>query len=109
MTEINTPQSTGRSQPPDPGDSPADRLAPARRANLQVVELDGEVSLYDPTGNNAVTLNGTASAIWRRLDGRTTVSDLVGALAEEFGTTSDRIAPDVEATLTRLGDLGLLA
>lgn len=104
MTEMNTEQPSENGAPVRPVGSPT----PSRRADLQVVELDGEISLYDAQSNNAVTLNATASAIWRRLDGRTGVAELVAALAEEFGTTPDRIAPDVHATLIRLADLGLL-
>ena len=82
---------------------------PARRAGASAVELDDNVAVYDDVGQLLILLNTSAAAVWERCDGRTTVDDMVGALAVAHGTQAEDIAEDVRRTVAKLAELGLVA
>lgn len=48
----------------------------ARRDNLVVQELPGEVLVYDLAVDKAHCLNGTAAFVWKSCDGQNTVGDI---------------------------------
>jgi hypothetical protein len=82
---------------------------PARRAGASAVELDDNLAVYDDVGQLLILLNSSAAAIWERCDGRTTVDDLVRALAVAHRADADDIAEDVQRTVAKLAELGLVA
>ncbi|HEY5385883.1 MAG TPA: PqqD family protein [Acidimicrobiales bacterium] len=82
---------------------------PTRRAGASAVELDDNVAVYDDVGQLLILLNTSAAAVWERCDGRTTVDDMVRALAVEHGAHAEDIAEDVRRTLAKLAELGLVA
>jgi Coenzyme PQQ synthesis protein D (PqqD) len=83
-----------------------DGLPPrARQDGLVVRELEGETLVYDTRTNEAHCLNAAAAAVWRRCDGETAVSELVGALGDA-GAPADRDV--VRHALDQLAELGLL-
>lgn len=53
-------------------------------------------------------LSATAAVIWSRLDGNTTVGEIVDLLASEFDGPSDEVVSDVEAFLSMLQAEGLV-
>jgi hypothetical protein len=61
----------------------------ARMDGLVVKALNDEVLVYDLTRHRAHSLNRAAAAVWRRLDGRTTVRELAARLSEELGSPAD--------------------
>lgn len=61
-----------------------------------------------PDDDNAVVLDATAAAMWRRLNRGRTVTELVEALADEFGVAAEDIESDVEAGLQALHEAGLV-
>ena len=61
----------------------------ARESDLIVQELPDEVMVYDLTEHKAHCLNRTASLVWKRCDGKTTVGEAARALGEELGTPVD--------------------
>jgi hypothetical protein len=73
------------------------------------MELDGDISLYHPGTGRAVVLNGTASDVWRLLDGRHTVEQVVDVLAGAYRTEPAAIRPDVERVIAELAGHGFLA
>jgi hypothetical protein len=77
--------------------------------HLLETEVDGDVSLYDPTTESVTILNGTASDVWALCDGEHTVEEVTTLLAASYGTTESAIAEDVEKTIRRLRDSGLLS
>ena len=77
-----------------------------RREGLETVELDGEVSIFNPTERNALMLNGTASSIWRLLERRREVDEIVAELASDYGTDPDQIRTDVHNAVDELTRLG---
>ena len=48
----------------------------ARRANILVEKVGGELLIYDETNNRAHCLNESAAAIWRHCDGSRSIDDL---------------------------------
>jgi hypothetical protein len=78
----------------------------ARRDDLLVEELADETLLYDLKRHQAYCLNRTAALVWRRCDGRTTVSEMAPLLAREPGLPADEGL--VWMTLGRLRSAGLL-
>jgi hypothetical protein len=61
----------------------------ARTSGLVVKTLAEEVLVYDLTRHKAHSLNRSAAAVWRRLDGRTSIGDLARHLREDLGGPAD--------------------
>src|SRR5688572_28712357 len=64
-------------------------LPQARRENLLVHELEGELVVYDRERHRATCLNPTAALVWRHCDGRRTVGDLATLLHEALNAPAD--------------------
>lgn len=81
-----------------------------RRAVERPLEFDveGDLSLYPPGSDQAVLLNGTASAIWRRLAEPTSLFELVAGLATDYGQAATDIEADVAAVIDVLVSQGLV-
>jgi hypothetical protein len=72
-------------------------------STVRTLELDGNLSLYDSASGQAAVLNGTASDVWRLLDGEHDFDAVVAILADAYDLPTDQIRDDVEravATLT---------
>jgi hypothetical protein len=86
-----------------------DALAvPVIRGGVTLVPLDESTALYDEIGQFVVTLNSSASEIWRRCDGSATVEEIVFVIARGYGANEQEVRHDVRATLGELRTLGLL-
>lgn len=59
-------------------------------------------SCEDDTGNEPYFLNTTGQVIWRKLDGRKNLNDVVKALAAEFKMPVKSIEKDVVAFVEKL-------
>jgi hypothetical protein len=79
------------------------------RESVRALELDGDISLYDPAGQQAVVLNSTASDVWRLLDGEHSLEEVVGLLAAAYGIDPDAIRSDVVRTVATLTEAGFLS
>ena len=77
-------------------------------AHLLETEVDGDISLYDPSSERVTVLNGTASDIWRLADGEHTVAEITNLLANSYGMEPASIAPDVLAVVTQFIEAGLV-
>jgi hypothetical protein len=73
------------------------------------VALDDNVALYDDVDQVLILLNPSAAAVWEGCDGTSTMVELVGRLAEAHGADRKVLGPDVEQTVRKLAELGLLA
>ena len=76
--------------------------------HVLTTELDGHVTLYDPDRNEVHSLNETAGAIWRLLDGGHDLDAVVDALAREYAVDADAIRPHVEQTVATFVAHGLV-
>ena len=71
-------------------------------------ELDGDISIYDPTRESVTVLNSTASDIWRLADGEHTVDQIVDLLAGAYQVEPEAIRQQVKDAVQELVDGGLL-
>jgi hypothetical protein len=58
----------------------------ARKDNLVLQELDGEILIYDLNKNRAFCLNETSSLVWQLCDGEKTVSEIAKAVSQKLDT-----------------------
>jgi PqqD family protein of HPr-rel-A system len=91
-----------------PGRGRADGWAPRSSGEVAAVELDGETVLYHERLGSAHVLNPTASVVWARLDGVTTLATLASVLSEAYGVDGARMRDDVIGIVDELGRQGLL-
>lgn len=84
-------------------------MKPKIRDDLTVVELDGEVVIYDERAEDIHHLNPTASIVFSLCDGRSTVKEMARDIAEAFGVTEDQVEQEVRPLLREFRKAGLLA
>jgi hypothetical protein len=58
----------------------------ARTEGLVIQEMSDEVLVYDLNTNKAHSLNRTAASVWKKCDGKNSVSDIAALLESEFKT-----------------------
>jgi hypothetical protein len=106
------PSPEGRQYPPWPDRSPPSRhpLAACLKRRLDVKSrlVDGETVVLDQQAGVIHQLNATASFIWERCDGQSTLTDIVQQLAHAFGVDSHVASRDVNAMIGQLEALHLL-
>src|SRR6185503_15133397 len=66
-----------------------EQLPLARTEQLIVKEVDDEVLVYDLKTDQAHCLNKTAALVWKKCDGRATVENIAGSLANEINVAKD--------------------
>jgi len=81
---------------------------PQRRTGASAVPLDDNLAIYDDVDQLLILLNPSAAAIWEFCDGVTTADDMVEKLGRTFVGDPALIREDVNATLDRLEELGLI-
>jgi hypothetical protein len=79
------------------------------RPELSSVDIDGCVSVYSPATERVLTLNETASAIWRLTVEDHTVDEIVDILASTYTASAEQIRSEVERTLATFESEGLYA
>lgn len=85
---------------------PKQRIGPPSSHILET-EIADEISLYDPTTEQVVVLNQTASDVWRLCDGESDIEDIVRLLAGAYGVRGDEIRAEIEETIRSFQDQGL--
>ncbi len=78
----------------------------ASHVRLKVDPITGEPLLLFPEG--MLMLNSTAHEIVRRCDGRTSIEEMAGQLAEEFDAGKEALLPDVLQNVEELSQRNLL-
>jgi hypothetical protein len=81
---------------------------PKRRVDVNVRMVDGEVVVLDRQSDLIHQLNHTASYIWDRCDGQSTVAEIANQLAAAFHVDAHTAGQDVATTIRQLHSLGLL-
>ena len=84
-------------------------MYPMARPDLTARIVDGETVLLDRAGGRVHQLNATASFVWSRLDGRTSPSEVVVAVAGAFDVKPETAGRDVTALLAQFKTANLLA
>ncbi len=72
------------------------------------VEIDGEIVVMSLATGDFFSLEGTAAAAWRLIDGSRDRASLIIALASEYDQDTAAITADVEEFIDRLQELGLI-
>lgn len=78
------------------------------RADVAMVEVDGEVVLYDPAHGRSEVLNPTAGLVWRLLDGSVSLRDLAVDLASVYDVPIRSLEGDLVELSRSFARLGLL-
>lgn len=79
-----------------------------RRAGVFHRDRGDRVVALRPDDDDAVILDATAAAMWRRLNQGRTLGELAASLADHFGVPAEDIEADVEAGLLALHEAGLV-
>jgi hypothetical protein len=82
-------------------------VAPARRDDVVVHELDDEVILTLADGST-YHLNRTAVSVWRLCDGRRTTREIASDLANFHDVAFEEVLNDVEELILWLAESSLL-
>jgi hypothetical protein len=82
---------------------------PAHAPETVTLELDGETILYQRRTGAVHRLDPVGSVVWRFLDGKTAVADLVDDLSVAFATDVDVVRDGVSTLLVQLTEASLLA
>ena len=61
----------------------------SRKADIVVLELDGEVLIYDKKTDKAFSLNKTSARIWELCDGKHSLSEISHLLGEKLNADVD--------------------
>ncbi len=65
------------------------------RLGLLVTELDGDLTIYDPSRDEVHALNASAGDIWRLIDGEHELDDIVEHMAGAYSSPVDEVRPHV--------------
>ncbi len=57
----------------------------ARKDNLVIQEMGGEILVYDLLTDRAICLNQTSALVWQNCDGKKNTLEIAGNLEKEFG------------------------
>lgn len=82
--------------------------APKPDPSVREMEIDGEITLFHSVTQTALVLNGTASDVWRLLDGERTAEDIAGLLDSAYDADPDTLRAGVESAVAQLREHGLL-
>lgn len=77
-------------------------------ADVCQVELDGRISLFAPSTDQILSLNETATAVWRLCDGTRTRGGIVDELATVYGLDAQHVDSEVRGLLETLRAAGAL-
>lgn len=88
-------------------------FVPRARAEVMSIELDGELVLTVPSGNQGGALNShmldkTASVVWKCLDGQASVADLADDVAHAIDTDPHVVLADLVNLFKALARAGVL-
>lgn len=89
-------------------DKPAGRVIGPAAPGVTAVEIDGRFSIYNPTSTQVLTLNETASDVWRLCDGEADATGIVASIAAAYGEPAAAITESVLDTIKLFADEGLL-
>lgn len=76
----------------------------ARADAVRELDVDGAVTLFHEPTQTALVLNETASDVWRLLDGRRTVAEIIEELARVYTADAAAIRSGVQAALRQLSE-----
>jgi hypothetical protein len=81
---------------------------PNRRSDVRVREVGGETLIFDPQGSLIHQLNHTASYIWERCNGQSTLREITHQVVEAFDVDAQIAAAELTALIRQFHQLNLL-
>lgn len=78
-------------------------------SNFSETTIDEEIVVMRLDTGEFLSITGTGTAIWERVDGSRNREELISDLAAEFDAPQGQIAADVDEFLGKLRDAGLVA
>jgi len=85
-----------------------DLMKPNQSPALEIRTAGDEVLVHDVRGGKVHVLNASAGKILQLCDGSRTVEEIAVGVANTFLTDTERVRPDVDASLAEFKGLGLL-
>jgi len=82
---------------------------PRAREDLLFRQVDDEWVVFDPAASELHVLNLTAALIWSHCTGELTPEQIAEAVGAAYDIEPERARADVQATLQRFREAGLLA
>jgi hypothetical protein len=89
--------------------APNDSMIPTRHAEALEAEVDGERVLMSPKNFAYFGLMDTGALVWDRIDGSTSIGEMIAALVSEFDADETTVRSDVTEFISALDAAGLLA
>ena len=71
-------------------------------------ELDDWAVLYNPDTNEAAGVNPVGIEVWKRMDGRSSIEDIVSAIKCSFEDTPDIALNEINAFVNTLAENGFV-
>jgi SynChlorMet cassette protein ScmD len=71
-------------------------------------EFDDWAVLYNPDNAEAVGTNPIGVEIWKNLDGKRSVDDIVAGIQKEYNNISENVDTDIQAFIQKLLEHGLI-
>ena len=71
-------------------------------------EFENQAFLYDPDTGNTYNLNPVGAFLWKCLDGRRSIGQIVDKLNKEFETEPSSVFEDLETFLSDLRERGFI-
>ncbi len=79
------------------------------RDKFAETEIDDEIVVMHLDSGDFFSLTGTATDIWRLIDGARTREEIVAELSSSYDSGEAAIASDVDGLLVQLADAGIVA
>jgi len=71
-------------------------------------EFDDWAVLFNPDTADAVGTNPVGVAVWKRMDGKKTLADIVSEIKNSFADTPDAISKEIAAFVDTLAENGFV-
>lgn len=71
-------------------------------------EFDDWAVLFNPDTGSAVGINPTGVAVWKLMDGRRSLDDIVAAIREQFDQVSETASDEVRKFVSELAQGGFV-
>lgn len=83
-------------------------MKPRVRDDLEMIEIDGEIVVYDPGTRSLHHLNPTATVVLSQLDGSATVKEVARDLAAAYQVPADEMQRQIRVLIRQFRHMGLL-
>lgn len=83
--------------------------SPRPSTGLEVIDVCGELVIWDPEVDRVHRLDPVGTALWRFLDGSTTIAELADDASAVWGISADEAREAVVVFVSSLQQMNLLA